>query len=250
MASQFFKGANPIGQQLTIARGRMREFATEPDRQIIGVVADSKDNGLNQTPGVRMFVPQSQTPDAVTVLNTRILPIAWMVRTRVPAIQVTEAIRAQIRAASGLPVANPRSMNDVLAESTSRERFNSFLMTTFACLALVLAAIGVYGVMAYSAQQRNREIAVRLALGASPGRIQAMVVLQGMRLVVAGVLTGVTAAFLLTRYLKGLLFGVDARDPFIFAGVPLLLGFVALLAVWIPAMRASRIDPLGALRVG
>jgi putative ABC transport system permease protein len=248
MANQYFKGADPIGQQLTIARGRMREFATEPDRQIIGVVADSKDNGLNQTPGARMFVPQSQTPDAVTVLNSPILPITWMVRTRVPANQVTEAIRAQIRAASGLPVANPRSMNDVLAQSTSRERFNSFLMTTFACLALALAAIGVYGVMAYSVQQRKREIGVRLALGASPRRIQTMVVLQGMRLAVAGMLTGIAAALLLTRYLQGLLFGVDARDPFIFAGVPLLLGFVAFLAVWIPAMRASRIDPLGALR--
>src|SRR5262249_32343004 len=151
--------------------------------------------------------------------------------------------------ASGLPVANPRSMNEVLANSTSRERFNSFLMTTFACLALVLAAIGVYGVMAYSVQQRNREIGVRFALGASPGRVQAIVVLQGMRVAVVGVLGGIVAALLITQYLKGLLFGVDARDPFIFAGVPLLLGFVAFLAVWIPAIRASRVDPLGALRL-
>jgi putative ABC transport system permease protein len=103
--------------------------------------------------------------------------------------------------------------------------------------------------MAYSVQQRKREIGVRLALGASPGRIKTMVVLQGMRLAVAGMLTGTAAALLLTRYLQGLLFGVDARDPLTFAGVPLLLGLVALLAVWIPALRASRIDPLGALRV-
>ncbi|HKW09243.1 MAG TPA: FtsX-like permease family protein, partial [Gemmatimonadaceae bacterium] len=114
--------------------------------------------------------------------------------------------------------------------------------------ALSLAAIRIYGVMAYSVQQRTREIGVRLALGAEPGAVRRMVVLQGMRLALIGVIIGVVAAYGLSRYLSTLLFGVQARDPLVFIGVPVLLAVIALLAVWVPASRASRIDPLGALR--
>ncbi|HEX4683090.1 MAG TPA: ABC transporter permease, partial [Gemmatimonadaceae bacterium] len=248
MAKQFFKGVNPIGQQLAIGRGGMREFATEPDRQVIGVVADSRDNGLNQDPGPKMFVPQAQIPDAVNALNTRITPLVWMIRTKVPPMQVGQAIQAELRTATGLAVADVRSMDDVVARSTSRERFNSLLMTTFAVSALALAVIGIYGVMAYAVQQRTREIGVRLALGAEPGRVRGMVVLQGMRLALAGVIVGVAAAYVLSRYMATLLFGVEARDPLVFVGVPVLLAIIALVAVSIPAARASRIDPLGALR--
>lgn len=121
-------------------------------------------------------------------------------------------------------------------------------MTVFAVSALTLAAIGIYGVMAYSVQQRTREIGVRLALGAEPGAVRGMMVLQGMRLAVVGVVIGVAAAFGLSRYMASLLFGVAALDPVVFVGVPLLLAIVALLAVWIPAVRASRVDPLRAIR--
>jgi ABC-type antimicrobial peptide transport system permease subunit len=121
-------------------------------------------------------------------------------------------------------------------------------MTVFALSALALAAIGIYGVMAYAVQQRTREIGVRLALGAEPGRVRTMVVLQGMRLAMTGVILGVVAAYGLSRYMKSLLFGVEARDPLVFVGVPVLLAIVALAAVWVPAGRASRVDPLGALR--
>jgi len=248
MAKQFFKGQDPIGQRLTIARGGMREFADEPDREIIGVVADSRDDGLNQAPDSKMFVPQAQIPDAVTVLNARIAPIIWLVRTKLPPMQVSQAVQSQLRVATGLPVADVRSMNDVVAKSTSRERFNTLLMTTFAICALILAAIGIYGVMAYAVQQRTREIGVRLALGADPGAVRRMVVLQGMRLAMAGVVIGVIGAYVLSRYMKTMLFGVEARDPLVFLGVPVLLAMIALLAVWVPAGRASRIDPLGALR--
>ncbi len=112
----------------------------------------------------------------------------------------------------------------------------------------MLAAIGIYGVMAYAVQQRTREIGVRLALGAAPASVRTMVVFQGMRLAIVGVVVGVGGAYGLSRYMSSLLFGVQARDPLIFVGVPLLLAAIALLAVWIPAARASRIDPLGALR--
>ena len=248
MAKEFFKNETPIGQHLVIGRGGMREFASEPDREIIGVVADSRDNGLNQDPGPKMFVPQGQVPDAVTKLNASIGTMSWVVRTRVPPMQVSQAVQAQIRQATGLPTADVRTMDQIVSRSTSRERFNTLLMTTFALAALLLAAIGIYGVMAYAVQQRTREIGVRMALGAQPSTVQWMVVVQGMRLAILGVILGVVAAYGLSRYMSTLLFGVEARDPLVFVGVPLLLALIALAAVWLPARRASGVDPLGALR--
>jgi putative ABC transport system permease protein len=248
MAKQYWKTGDPLNQHLVIGRGAIREFAAEPDRQIIGVVADSRDDGLNQTPGPKMFVPQAQIPDDVNALNTKIVPMAWVIRTKVPPMSLSSAIQTQLRQATGLPVADVRSMSQIVSRSTSREQFNTLLMTTFALSALVLAAIGIYGVMAYAVQQRTREIGVRLALGAEPAAVRRMVVLQGMRLALFGVVLGVAAAYALSRYMRTLLFGVEARDPLVFLGVPLLLAVIALLAVWIPAGRASRIDPLGALR--
>jgi predicted permease len=248
MAKEFFKNETPIGQHLVIGRGGMREFASEPDREIIGVVADSRDNGLNQDPGPKMFVPQGQVPDAVTKLNASIGTMSWVVRTRVPPMQVSQAVQAQIRQATGLPTADVRTMDQIVSRSTSRERFNTLLMTTFALAALLLAAIGIYGVMAYAVQQRTREIGVRMALGAQPSTVQWMVVVQGMRLAILGVILGVVAAYGLSRYMSTLLFGVEARDPLVFVGVPLLLALIALAAVWVPARRASGVDPLGALR--
>jgi len=248
MAKEYFKNETPIGQHLIIGRGGMKEFASEPDREIIGVVADSRDEGLNQDPGAKMFVPQGQVPDAVTKLNASIGTMSWVVRTRVPPMQVAQAVQAQIRQATGLPTADVRTMDQIVSRSTSRERFNTVLMTTFALAALVLAAIGIYGVMAYAVQQRTREIGVRMALGAQPSAVQWMVVVQGMRLAVIGVVLGLAAAYGLSRYMSTLLFGVEARDPLVFFGVPLLLAIIALVAVWVPARRASGVDPLGALR--
>jgi predicted permease len=248
MAKQYWKTGSPIGAHLVIGRGGMREFAAEPDREIIGVVADSRDNGLNRDPEPKMFVPQAQVPDLVNALNQRISPMAWVIRTSVPPLTISQAVQAQLRAATGLPVADIRSMDQIVARSTARERFNMVLMTAFALSAIALAAIGIYGVMAYAVQQRTREIGVRLALGAEPGAVRRMVVLQGMRLALIGVLLGVAAAYALSRYMSTLLFGVEPRDPLVFFGVPALLALIALLAVWVPAGRASRIDPLGALR--
>jgi predicted permease len=248
MAKQFWKTGDPLSDKLTIARGGMKDFAGEPDRQIIGIVADSRDNGLNQDPQPKMFTPQSQVPDPVNAMNVKITPMAWVIRTSVPPMSVNAAVQEQLRQATGLPVSDVRTMSQIVSRSTSREAFNMLLMTVFATSALALAAIGIYGVMAYAVQQRTREIGVRMALGAEPGAVRSMVVFQGMRLAVVGVLLGVGAAYALSKYMSTLLFGVDARDPLVFVGVPALLAVVALLATWIPAARASRIDPLGALR--
>jgi predicted permease len=248
MAKQFWKTGDPLNDKLTIARGGMKDFAGEPDRQIIGVVADSRDNGLNQDPQPKMFTPQSQVPDPVNAMNVKITPMAWVIRTSVPPMSVNAAVQEQLRQATGLPVSDVRTMTQIVSRSTSREAFNMLLMTVFAASALALAAIGIYGVMAYVVQQRTREIGVRMALGAEPGNVRSMVVFQGMRLALAGVVIGVVAAYALSKYMSTLLFGVEARDPLVFVGVPALLALVALLATWIPAARASKIDPLGALR--
>jgi ABC-type antimicrobial peptide transport system permease subunit len=248
MAKQYWKNGDPLNDRLAIGRGGMKEFASEPDRQIIGVVADSRDDGLNQDPQPKMFVPQAQVPDAVNALNMRITPMVWVVRTKVTPLSVSAQAQDQLRQATGLPVADIRPMSQIVARSTSRERFNTLLMTVFALSALALASIGIYGVMAYAVQQRTREIGVRMALGAEPGAVRRMVVLQGMQLALVGVAVGVAGAWALAKYMSNFLFGVQARDPLVFVGVPVLLGVIALLAVWVPAARASRIDPLGALR--
>jgi len=249
MAKQFWKdGGDPLNDRLVIGKGIMREFADESPRQIIGVVGDVRDGGLNNDPGPRMYVPQAQLPDAANALNVRITPMAWVVRTRVAPFTLSGAIQEQLRQVTGLPVSDVRTMDEVVSRSTSRQRFNMLLMTVFGSSALLLAAIGIYGLMAYSVQQRTQEIGIRLALGADAGDVKRMIVLQGMRLAVVGVGVGLASAFGLTRFIASILYGVKAWDPLVFVSVPLLLAAVALLAVWLPAGRASRVSPIVALR--
>ena len=216
--------------------------------KIIGIVADSRDGGLNQDPGPTMFIPQPQVPDAANALNVRITPMAWIVRTRTDPHALIGPIQERLRQVTGLPVSDVRTMEEVVSLSTSRQRFNMLLMSIFGGSALLLAAIGIYGLMAYSVAQRTQEIGIRLALGAGSSTVRRMVVTQGMRLALAGVVIGVASAFGLTRFIASFLFGVKPLDPAVFAAIPLLLTAVALLAVWIPARRASRVDPVIALR--
>jgi putative ABC transport system permease protein len=248
MARRFWPKGDPLSDRLAIGRGVMREFKDEPERQIIGIVGDVRDGGLNNDPGPRMYIPQAQVPDAVNALNVRLTPMAWVVRTRVEPMSLSAQIQEELRKASGLPVSDVRAMDEVVQRSTSRQRFNMWLMSVFGGSALLLAAIGIYGLMAYSVQQRTQEIGIRLALGAEAHHVKRMVVFQGMALTLVGVVVGLGSAFGLARVLQSLLFGVEARDPAVFVAVPLVLSLVALLAVWIPARRASRVDPLVALR--
>ena len=248
MARRYWPKGDPLNERLVIGRGVMREFADEPERQIIGIVGDTRDGGLNNDPGPTMYIPQAQVPDAANALNVRITPIAWVVRTQVTPQSLSAPIQEQLRQATGLPASDVRTMEEVVSRSTSRERFNMWLMTVFGASALLLAAIGIYGLMAYAVEQRTQEIGIRLALGAQAAQVKNMVVFQGMRLAVIGVVIGVAAAFGLARFISSFLFGVGTRDPLVFVGVPVLLTIVALLAVWLPARRASRIDPIIALR--
>jgi putative ABC transport system permease protein len=139
-------------------------------------------------------------------------------------------------------------MSDVVIRSTSRQRFNMWLMTIFGASALLLAAIGIYGLMAYAVEQRTQEIGIRLSLGADGGAVRRMVIVQGMRLAIVGVAVGLAASFGLAQFMRSFLFQIDARDPLVFVGVPLLLSIVAFLAVFLPALRASKVDPIVALR--
>jgi putative ABC transport system permease protein len=151
-------------------------------------------------------------------------------------------------ASGGLPVAQVRTMEQTMSRSTAGSDFNTLVLTIFGCSALLLAAIGIYGLMAYSVAQRTQEIGIRLALGAGSSRVRNMVVIQGLRLALAGAVVGLAAAFGLTRLIASFLYGVKAWDPLVFVSVPVILIGVALAAVWLPAVRASRVDPIRALR--
>ncbi|HUA92707.1 MAG TPA: ABC transporter permease [Terracidiphilus sp.] len=249
LAKQYFGKQNPVGQQILIGHGVGPEFE-EPARLIVGVVANTHDGGLASDPGSLMIVPDAQVTDGMTKLNAGIVPLRWVVRTRGDPHELVSQITEQLRIASGgFPVARVRTMDEVVSRSTSRENFNMLLLTIFGAVALVLAAIGIYGLMAYSVEQRTQEMGIRMALGADRNTIRRLVVWQGMRLTIAGVVLGIGAAFGLTRLIASFLFEVKSWDPMVFVSVPLILAAVALLAVWVPASRASRLDPMKALRV-
>jgi predicted permease len=248
MARRFWPTGDPLADRLVIGRGIMREFADEPERQIVGIVHDVRDGGLQNEPQPTMYIPQAQVPDAVNALNASITPLAWIVRTQAAPAALSAPIQDALRQATGMPVSQVRTMGEVVARSTSRQQFNMRLMTVFGATALLLAAIGIYGLLAYSVEQRTQEIGIRLALGADAAGVRRMVVIQGLRLAIAGVVVGVASALGLSRLISTLLFGVRAWDPTVFVAVPVVLTAVACLAAWIPARRASRVDPIQALR--
>ena len=248
IVNEAFARKFPLAGRLVLGQGYGPEFA-EPARQIVGVAGDVHDSGLNRDPQPVVYVPTAQVTDGITALANRASTMAWIVRTRAAPLTLRASIERELRESSGgLPVARVRTMDDVVARSTARERFNMTLLTIFGCAALLLAAIGIYGLMAYAVQQRTQELGIRMALGAAPGQVRNAIVIEGMRLAFAGMVIGEAAAFGLTRFLANFLFGVKTWDPLVFTTVPILLVSVALLAVWLPALRATRIDPVTALR--
>jgi putative ABC transport system permease protein len=175
--------------------------------------------------------------------------MSWITQTQAVSQALSTLIQKQLTTASGgLPVGEVRTMDEVVVHSTARTDFNTLLLTFFGASALLLAAIGMYGLMAYSVEQRTQEIGIRIALGATLSNLRSMILVQGTRLVMLGVAIGVAAALALSRFLAGFLFGVQKWDPVVFITMPLFLGLVAVLAIWLPAARATRISPVEALR--
>ncbi len=196
-----------------------------------------------------MYVPQSQTTDGLTKLANSVIPLSWIIQTAGDPSSLSAAIQHEIQSVdSQLAASKIRTMDQVISESTARQNFNMLLLTIFAGLALLLAAIGIYGLMSYTVEQRTQELGIRMALGAGRGDMLKLVVRQGMLLAGIGVVIGLAASFGLNRLLANLLFGVKATDPITYAAVTVILVSVALLATYIPARRATKIDPLIALR--
>jgi predicted permease len=248
LAKQLWPNEDPVGQHVMCGQGIGADFEGEPERQIIGIVADSHNSGLSQPADPMMMAPIAQVPDGYAAAYSNIQPLFWLVRTHGDPHLSIPAITEQLRIASaGFPVAHIRTMDEVMGRSTARQSFNMLLLSIFGAVALLLAAIGIYGLMAYSVAQRTQEMGIRMALGADRTTIRKLVVWQGMRLALVGVGLGIGAAFGLTRLIASFLFGVKYWDPLVFVTVPLVLAAVALFAVWLPANRAARLDPMQAL---
>jgi putative ABC transport system permease protein len=232
---KYWPQSDPIGQRLTL------NYSTRfPQLEIIGIVSDIRTDGLNKPHYPEIYQPMSQQPSD----NGQLI-----IRTKgAPETLVTAVREEMARLDSDMPVRNVKTMEALIAESLWRERLAAWLFGLFAALAVTLAAAGLYGVISYSVSQRTNEIGIRMALGATAADVLRMVLGEGSRLVLAGLASGLFAAISLSRLLAGLLFEVTATDELTYTGAAFLLGLIALLACWIPARRATKVDPLTSLR--
>jgi putative ABC transport system permease protein len=236
MARQFFPDQDAVGKFIIIG---------DSDKyQIVGIVGDVKQSGLTQASRPEMYWPYTQSPDTSLTIN-----VSLVVRTGAAPTELTSAIRNAVLAVDpAQPIYNVQTMEEVIAASVSDRRLNTLLLTLFAGIALILALIGVYSVMSYMVVQNTREIAIRMALGARAQDILRLVIGQGAVLTSIGISIGIGLSLGLTRMLESLLYNISSTDPLTFVMTPVLLLSVAFLACWIPARRATRVDPMIALR--
>jgi putative ABC transport system permease protein len=237
MARRYWPGEDAVGKRIAV--GRIKR--PEDWLQVVGVVKDVRQFELTAEPKPQMYLTYRQ----YGFFDARDLVVKTDVDPASMAATVREAIWEIDR---DQPVSNIRTMEEILADSIARQRFSMLLLAIFAAVALVLAGVGIYGVMSYSVAQRTREIGIRMALGAQTGTVLKLAVGYGMKLVIAGLVIGLIAAFALTRVMSTLLFGVTATDPATFTLISLLLIAVAVVASYIPARRATRVNPIIALR--
>ncbi|MGH9593259.1 MAG: FtsX-like permease family protein, partial [Bryobacteraceae bacterium] len=235
-AHRYYPGEDPLGQKFHAGD------PSTPALTIIGVVGDTaKTGGLEKNPDPQVYFPGAHF--------TRLHAVTLVLRSSLPSAQTITALRDAVHAEDpAMPVSAIRKMSAMVSASLAGRQFNLLLLGVFAGLAIVLAAVGIFGVMSYSVTQRTQEIGVRMALGAQPADILRLTLGQGLRLVVAGLAFGLAGAFALTRLMSSLLYSVTAHDPVTFVGVPLLFAAVALLACWLPSRRAARVSPMMALK--
>jgi putative ABC transport system permease protein len=239
MAERFWHG-NALGKRLNTGITKDPIWFT-----VVGVVENAKNIGMDKPAGTELYFPEEQVNTLFGGNNQQ----TFVIRTEGDPARAASMVRGAIHELdAALPVYGLQTMEEVVGDSLVRPRFLSLLLGLFSVIALLLAAVGIYGVMAYSVAQRTQEIGVRMALGAQAADVLKLVIKQGMTLTSIGVVVGLIAAFVLTRLIEGLLFGIGARDPLSFISVTLLLSLVAFLACYIPARRATKIDPLVAIR--
>jgi putative ABC transport system permease protein len=244
MARAFWPGQSALGHSAKIDFGK-----GAPRHIIVGVVGDIKNGGLERSTGTELYIPYQQLSTVPTVTNNFVSAAALIIRTKVDPQSLAGPARSEIRALDAtIPVSEVRTMDEVMSRSVSRPRFLTLVMTLFSSLSLVLAALGIYGVISYAVAQRTPEIGIRMALGARAGDILRMVGSSGLRIALAGTAVGTLGALALTRFLSGLLFGVSSLDVATFLAMAGVLAAVTLLGCYIPARRASKIHPTIALR--
>ena len=241
-----FKNVAPLGRRIIVARTMRKDLARSSPLEIVGVVSDTKQTSLKDAASPTIYVPTTQVPDAL-MANFR--SFYFTIRTAGEPLSYAAAVKREMLTLDRQqPIRNVRTMEDVIAKSISPQRFHMSLLALFGGIGLALASVGIYGVMAYAVSQRTREIGIRMALGAQLNDVLRMVLGHGMKLTAIGVVVGLAASFALTRVLKTLLFGVTPSDLLTFAAVSVALMAIALLASYIPARRATKVDPLIALR--
>jgi len=236
LARRIWPGEDPVGKRL-----KQGWFDTPNKwREVVGVVNDVRFEGLTEQPAMQVYMPLRQEPSR---------SLAVIVRTAADAATVLQAVEQVVHGLDrDLAIYKVQTMDDLLDASIARQRMSVIIFITFAGVALVLAAVGLYGVVAQGVTERTHEIGIRLALGARRGHVLALIVGQGLAMALAGTVAGLAGAAGLSRTIQGLLFGVKATDPATFAAVPIALLAVAALACWLPARRAARLDPTKALR--
>ncbi len=236
LARRDFSTEDPLGKRIAFGRSNNQPLWSE----IVGVASDVRSLELNTEP-----TPEAYTP----YLQNSVPEMSFVIRTATDPLSFAAAVQNELRAIDkNQPIANIKTMEQVVYEAATQPRFNTLLLGIFACVALLLAAAGIYGVMAYSVAQRTHEIGIRLALGARPRDVLKLVIGQGATLTAIGLGVGLVGALIVTRALASLLYGVTPTDPLVFVSVAALLSGVALVATYVPARRAMKVDPMIALR--
>jgi putative ABC transport system permease protein len=247
-ARRYWPGEDPLGQRIIVGQS-VPQFADMNPREIVGIVRDVHEIGLEEEPPAILYLPVGQMPVAFSTMLVRLLPQGMVVRAPGDTAPLAAAVQREIWAVDSMqPVTDIVSMEEIVARSLGSQRFNTLLLGLMAGLALVLAAVGIYGVLSYLVNQRTRELGVRLALGATRTEVVWLVLRQSLSTVGVGVALGMVGAIGLTWLLERLLYSVSALDPVAFLAAPVVLVGVALVSTWLPAWRAARVDPMVALR--